>query len=224
MAYADRNSGNSRVVAVVIVALVHVLLGYAFIVGLIPNIAKKVAQDLKTFEVQEETPPPEEEPPPPPPEQPQTVQPPPVVSPPPIVQTNVAPPPIQTTAVAPDRPVITPQAAPAPPAPPAAPPAPRLAQPAVARGDQGSWVTQDDYPPRALREERVGTSAVAWDINTEGRVENCRVTSSSGSPDLDEAACKNITRRARYKPALDNAGNPIRSGASRRVVWRMPDN
>lgn len=224
MAYADRNSGNSRVVAIVIVAIVHVLLGYAFIVGLIPNIAKKVAQDLKTFEVQEETPPPEEEPPPPPPEQPQQVQPPPVVSPPPIVQTNVAPPQIQTTAVAPERPIITPQAAPAPPAPPAAPPAPRLATPAQPRGDQGAWVTQDDYPPRALREERTGTSAVAWDISTEGRVENCRVTSSSGSPDLDDAACKNITRRARYKPALDNAGNPIRSQASRRVVWRMPNN
>lgn len=221
MAYADRKSSNSRVVAIIIVAIVHALLGWAFIVGLIPNIAKKVAQDLKTFEVEDEAPPPEEVPPPPPPEKVE-VQPPPVTMPP-----SVLPPPPSAPVFpsAPPAPVqnFNPPAPPAPPAP-AAPPAPRLATPAQPRGNPGSWVTQDDYPPRALREERVGTSAVAWDITTDGKVENCRVTSSSGSPDLDDAACKNITRRARYKPALDNNGNPIRSQASRRVVWRMPDN
>jgi len=219
MAYADRNSGNSRVVAVIIVALVHALLGWAFIVGLIPNIAKKVAADLKTFEVEEDVPPPEELPPPPPPEQ--KVQPPPVTMPPTQIQ---LPSPQQPTfqPQPPPPPVFNPP--PAPPPPPSAPPAPKLAQAATPKGNPGSWVTQDDYPPRALREERVGTTGVAWDINTEGKVENCRITSSSGSPDLDDAACKNITRRARYKPALDTNGNPIRASASRRVVWRMPDN
>ncbi|MDB5684181.1 MAG: TonB family protein [Sphingomonas bacterium] len=206
-------------VAIGFVALLHAVIGYAFVTGLAYNVVKKAVADLKTFDVEEAPPPPEEKPPPPPPEQ--KVEPPPMVAPPPIVQSPVSvAPPIQTVATPPPAPVITPTAPPAPPP----PPAPKLASPAVERGNPGSWVTNDDYPSRALREEREGTTAVAWDITTDGRVTNCRVTSSSGSPDLDEAACANITRRARYKPAVDNAGNPIASTGSRRVRWVMPQN
>lgn len=216
MSYADQSQGSRRVVAITIVALLHAALGYAFVTGLAYNVVKKVAQDLKTFDVEEEPPPPEEKPPPPPPEQ--KVEPPPMVAPPPIVQApTIVAPPMQTVREAPP-PVITPTAPPAPPP----PPKPKLASPAQARGNPNTWVTTDDYPSRALREEREGVTAVAWDITTDGRVANCRVTSSSGSPDLDQAACTNISRRGRYKPALDEAGNPIASTDSRRVRWQMP--
>lgn len=137
--------------AIIIVALLHALLGYAFVTGLAYNVVKKVAQDLKTFDVAEEAPPPEELPPPPPPEQ--KVEPPPMVAPPPIVQ--VAPtiaPVIQTV---PRAPVITPTAPPAPPP----PPAPKMSAPASPRGNPGNWVTTEDYPSRALREERVASRA-----------------------------------------------------------------
>ena len=86
MAYADQKMSSGRITAIIIVALLHALLGYAFITGLAYNVVKQVAEDLKTFDVEEEPPPPEEEPPPPPPDQP--MEPPPVVSPPPIVRTN----------------------------------------------------------------------------------------------------------------------------------------
>src|SRR5687768_2774094 len=108
MAYADQKMSNGRIAAIVIVALLHALLGYAFITGLAYNVIKKAAEDLKTFDVVEEPPPPEEEPPPPPPDV-QPVQPPPVVSPPPIVRVNTQAPIIQTVRQAPP-PVITPTA------------------------------------------------------------------------------------------------------------------
>lgn len=215
MAYADQKMSGGKIVAIAIVVLIHAVLGYAFVTGLAMNVVKKVASDLKTFDVEEEPPPPEEEPPPPPPEQP--LEPPPVVAPPPIVQTQTIAAPVITT-------VTTPPPVPVPaPPPPPPPPAPVVSKAAGARGNPAQWVTQADYPARALREEREGTSAITWDINAEGRVENCRVTSSSGSPDLDDAACKSITRRGRYQPALDQAGNPMRSSQSRRVVWQIPD-
>ena len=201
--------------AIVIVALLHALLGYAFITGLAYNVVKKVAQDLKTFDVAEEAPPPEELPPPPPPDQ--KVEPPPMVAPPPIVQTQTIAPPMQTVRIAPP-PVITPTAPPAPPP----PPAPRMAAPASPRGNPGSWVTTEDYPSRALREEREGVTGVAFDIGGDGKVANCRVTSSSGSPELDDATCRNFTRRARYKPAQNDAGQAMGSTGSQRVRWQMP--
>lgn len=202
--------------AIVIVALLHALLGYAFITGLAYNVVKKVAQDLKTFDVAEEAPPPEELPPPPPPDQ--KVEPPPMVAPPPIVQTpTMIAPPMQTVRMAPP-PVITPSAPPAPPP----PPAPKMSAPAQPRGNPGNWVTTEDYPSRALREEREGVTAIAFDIGADGKTSNCRVTSSSGSPELDDATCRNFVRRARYKPAQNDAGQPMASTGSQRVRWQMP--
>ncbi|MBU0867988.1 MAG: energy transducer TonB, partial [Alphaproteobacteria bacterium] len=85
MAYADHSQGSSRTVSIIIVALIHAVLGYAFVTGLGMKYVKKAAEQLNVIDVKEEPPPPDEEPPPPPPDQP--VEPPPVVAPPPIVQT-----------------------------------------------------------------------------------------------------------------------------------------
>lgn len=217
MAYADQKQSGSKVTAIVIVALIHAVLGYAFVTGLAFNVVKKVAADLKTFDVEEEPPPPEEEPPPPPPDQP--MEPPPVVAPPPIVQApQIQAPIIQTVQTPPPVFVPTPKAAPPPP-----PAAPTINKSAAAKGNPANWVTDADYPARAMREGKEGVTAVAWDINEQGRVENCRVTSSSGTPELDEAACRALTRRGRYSPALDQSGNPIRSTSSRRIRWQIPE-
>lgn len=218
MSYADQRMSSGRITAIVIVALLHALLGYAFITGLAYNVVKQVAQDLKTFDVTEEPPPPEEEPPPPPPEQP--MEPPPVVSPPPIVRTNVvAPPIVQTVRDAPP-PVITPTAPPAPPAPPPAPPKPKQA--AVGATLRSGSISDEDYPSSALRAEAEGTTVARFTIGTDGRVTSCTVTSSSGNSSLDDTTCKLIQRRFRYKPAQDDAGNPVTETKTQRVVWRLP--
>lgn len=224
MAYADQKAGSGRIIAIIIVAAIHAVLGYAFVTGLAFQYIKQATEKMDVFDVQEEPPPPPDEPPPPPPEQP--TQPPPVVTPPPIVKTNT-PPPVQIQAVNTPPPVYVPVPVAAPPAPPApvappAPPAPVVNKAAGAKGNPADWISTDDYPPSALRAEEEGTTAIAWTINTQGRVENCRVTSSSGSKALDDAACRAITRRGRYSPALDQAGNPIATTSSRRVVWKIP--
>ncbi|WP_448502049.1 energy transducer TonB [Sphingomonas sp.] len=224
MAYADQKASSSRIVAIVIVAAIHAVLGYAFVTGLAYQYVKQVQEKMTTFDVDEPPPPPEEEPPPPPPQQP--TQPPPVVTPPPLVKTNTPPPVVVQSVNTPppvyvDVPIAAPPAPIAPPAPPA-PPAPRINKSAGAKGDPAQWVTTDDYPPSAIRAEEEGTTGISWTINTQGRVENCRVTSSSGSKALDDAACRAITRRGRYSPALDQDGNPIVSTQSRRVTWRLP--
>ena len=218
MAYADKQGLNgSKVASIVIVILIHALLGYAFVTGLAFNVIKKVASDLKTFDVQQEPPPPAEPPPPPPPDQ--KVEPPPVVTPPPIVSAPTIRAPTIVTVPNPP-PVFVPT--PAPPAPPPPPPAPVISKAAGPKGDPSRFVTTDDYPPRALREGAEGTTRITWEINTEGRVESCRTTSSSGNADLDDAACRAMTRKGRFSPALDQSGNPIRSSQSRNVKWVIP--
>ena len=221
MAYADRNTSGSRVVSIVIVSIIVALFAWGFVNGMTFKYIKKVTEKLNTFDVVEPPPPPPDKPPPPPPEQPQ-LQTPPVVSPPPIVRVTAPPPPVVSVAVPPPALVITPRAAAPAPVPVAAPPAPTISKAAGAKGDPSQWVTTDDYPSDALSAEAQGTSKIKWEINTAGRVENCVVVASSGNASLDRAACSNITRRGRYTPAQDTAGNPIRSSSSRNIVWRLP--
>ncbi|MBV9842887.1 MAG: energy transducer TonB [Sphingomonadaceae bacterium] len=215
MAYADQEAGGRKVVSIVIVALLHAALAYAFITGLAFNVIKKAASDLKTFDVQDEPPPPPQKLPPPPPV-PKNLPPPPIVAPPPIVQTQAPAPVIQTVQAPP--PVIHVQAVTAPPP----PPAPSKASGAKPRGSFQELMSSDDYPPAALRNNEQGTVGFKLEVGADGRVTNCTVTSSSGFSDLDETACKLLTRRARFTPAKDASGNPMTDTFASRFTWQVP--
>ncbi len=221
MAYADEQMSGNRVIAIIIVALIHIALGYALITGLAYEAATKVIERVTTIDI-EEPPPPEPEDEPPPPPEPDTAPPPPVAPPPPI---NIAPapPPIRTqTTIPPPAPPVLRVPPPAPPAPPPPPPAPSKARGASPKGQSG-WARriQDNYPRRAEREGIEGNVGVVVTIGTDGRVASCRVSSSSGSSDLDSAACDGMTRYARFNPALDTAGNPIQDSYSTQIVYRL---
>jgi len=222
MSYAQRKeiSGN-RTVAIIIVALIHALLGYAIVTGLAYNVIKQAAEDLKTFDVEEEPPPPPEEPPPPPEDMPDL--PPPPTQPPPIVRTNIAPPPIQVQeAIAPPiprPPVITPPAPPRPPPPP--PPAAKVTKAQSARGNLQNLFSGSDYPQDALNNDEQGTVTVSLSIGTDGRVSGCNVTSSSGSRSLDNATCRVLRSRARFTPARLSNGQPTTDTYTQRIVWRL---
>ncbi|MBN8847544.1 MULTISPECIES: energy transducer TonB [unclassified Sphingomonas] len=216
MAYADQKMSGSKVVAIVIVAAIHLALGYAFVTGLAYQYVKKVSEKLNTFDVEEPPPPPPDEPPPPPPDVPMT--PPPVVTPPPIVSApTVAPPVISVPVPPPPRPVEAPPPPPPPPAP------PRISQAAVAKGNPGQYFNSDNYPPSALRAGEQGRVVASLTIGTDGRVADCEVTSSSGSAALDQATCRIAKSRVRYTPAKDENGQPIASRATLPVKWVIPE-
>lgn len=217
MAYADQQEmSSSKIVSIALVIIIHALFGYALVTGLAYDAVKKVATELDMIDIAEEEPPEPEEPPPPPPDQP--IEPPPVVTPPPIVTPPAAPRPvIQQVQIAPPAP---PPPVAAPPAPPPPPP-PQRANPEP-RGNPGRWANANDYPSRALREEREGTTRFRLTVGANGRVSNCEVTGSSGHSDLDAAACKNLTRRARFRPSLDANGNPTTGTYSNAVRWEIP--
>lgn len=214
MAYVDKQPmSRGKATAIGGVVALHVGLLLVLIKALDYNAAMEVFEDLKTFDIKEEKKV-EEEPPPPP--EPKDIPPPPP-------QINLPPPPqVQQVILPPAPPPAAAPPPPPPPPPPIEPPKPMQAQAAKAKGNPGTWVTTEDYPSGALREEREGVTSIAWDVTVDGKVANCRVTASSGHSDLDDAACKYVTRRGRYSPALDQNGNPIQSTDKRRVRWQIP--
>ncbi|WOE74854.1 energy transducer TonB [Alterisphingorhabdus coralli] len=224
MAYVDQDMTGNRIVSAIIVALTMVALTYALIKGFEVVTGKKILDTTEVIDIEEEVPEPEEEEPPPEPEK--QAEPPPIVTPPPPIQLPAPPPPIQTQQEIPDSFVPTEQAAPVPDPGPAAPPPP---PPPVSkrpnpepRNNRGSWANTNDYPSRALREGREGTTRVRLTVGANGRVSDCAVTGSSGHSDLDAATCKNVKRRARFRPALDPQDNPITGTYPFAVRWQIP--
>src|SRR5690606_8765500 len=199
MAYGDQQMSGNKIVAIILVALIHVALGYALIAGLAYSAVKKAIERVTTVDIEE--PEPEEEPPPPPP--PDEAVPPPPVAPPPPINVSLAPPQIQTVDRQPARrPVFGQPSGPPAPAPP--PPPPSQARGATPDGLAGwSRRIQENYPTRAVRDEIEGRVGVRVTIGPNGRVSACSVTSSSGSSILDDAACSGMERYARFNPALD---------------------
>jgi|KBSSwiStaDraftv2_1062776.scaffolds.fasta_scaffold00484_9 protein TonB len=212
MAYADHSQSSSRTISIVIVALLHAVLGYAFVSGLGIKYVKKAAEQLNVIDVADEPPPPEEPPPPPPPDQP--VPPPPVYIPPPKVQFQAPAAPVMPVTVELPRP-------PAPP-PPAPPPPPAQPTPGRPKTQPSTWASTDDYPARALREERAGTTGFTVSYGPDGKPTGCQVTASSGSEDLDAQTCKSVMRNARFVPGVDSAGNKAAGSYSNRIRWVIP--
>lgn len=93
---------------------------------------------------------------------------------------------------------------------------------AIPQGNPGEWVTTDDYPASALRNERTGTTAFRLTISPAGAVADCVVTESSGTPELDETTCAVIRERARFTPARDARGRAVQGVFSSRVRWMIP--
>lgn len=215
MAYADQQqmSGN-KIVALIIVALIHVALGYALVTGLAYEGVKNVIKKVTTVDIKEPEKP--KEPPPPPPK---VIAAPPPVAPPVKIDVSVAPPPIETVTVAPPPPPPVYVAPAAPPAPPPPRFTPKQPQP---KGSPANWATSNDYPSRALREEREGVTGFRVSVGTDGKVTDCQIINSSGSPDLDQATCDNVRRRARFQPATDGEGNPTTGSYSNRIRWVIP--
>lgn len=217
MSYLQEQGLSKRTwYAIVAVAVLHILLGYALISGLAIKAVKVITGPLETVNIEEQAPPPEETPPPPP----KLEDIPPYVPPPDVqIETSAPPPPTITTQAA----VPQPQPTVAPPAPPAPPPAPPAIAPTAPQPVMRTFaVSEDDYPDASRRAGEEGITGVRVTVGVDGRVSACSVTRSSGFSRLDERACQIAERRWRFKPATQN-GQPVEATINRNYRWQLQE-
>jgi protein TonB len=143
------------------------------------------------------------------------------VAPPPPITFNAPAPQIQTVTTPPP-PTPAPPPAVAVPAPPAPPPPRFQPKGAVPKGRPGDWASDNDYPTRALQLGQEGITGFHLTLGTDGKVTNCDITKSSGSPELDKTTCDLMRRRARFTPAMDGDGNPTTGNYTSSVRWQIP--
>lgn len=234
---------RQRVLVASLVAALHGAMGYALIGGFGVTVVQAVSDNLKIFDIREETlppPPPAAEPPPREAETP--VEPASAAAPENLRQTPVpvvVPPPVLPVIVPP--PVI---AAPVPAQGPAADAgASDNPGPGTGSGGEGAGtgsgqagdgtgsgvavhserikgrIKPSDYPDAAYEAHAGGTVFVRLVIGTDGRASRCDIDESSGRADLDSATCRIILERYRYRPARDAAGNPVQEVVHMAQVW-----
>ena len=90
-------------------------------------------------------------------------------------------------------------------------------------GTPAQWLSgslqNSDYPRAALNDRLQGRVSVRFTVLTDGRIANCRITASSGSPMLDATTCRLLTRRLRFRPARNSAGVPIETELGSDYTW-----
>jgi TonB family protein len=82
-------------------------------------------------------------------------------------------------------------------------------------------ISYEDYPSQAVREEDTGTAAVLLLVDETGKVADCLLKKTSGNASLDAMTCIAFIKRARFKPALDAAGKPMKTTFYQSVSWRI---
>lgn len=227
MSYANATvSPAARIRAATGVIAIHALVGVGVIAGLsITGVITEEDDGLIAYFTPEEVPPP----------------PPPVATPEPVEQTIAPPvapePPItfdrnSPTEVEPVRPDISRDIVLVPPprtleipGPVVTPTVTPAIEPVGARPRNGplGWISTDDYARSDLVREREGTADYRLVIGSDGRVDACEITRSSGHSTLDRNTCRLIERRARFDPATDNRGETVVGTYSGSVTWQIPD-
>jgi TonB family protein len=88
------------------------------------------------------------------------------------------------------------------------------------QGDVRSIFAASDYPSEALTRRQQGKVQFLLLIDEKGEVAGCHVLKPSGVPLLDAQGCAIIRKRAKFKPARDSHGNPVRdSYVTPEVSW-----
>jgi protein TonB len=80
-----------------------------------------------------------------------------------------------------------------------------------------------DYPRGAGEAGLGGRVSVIYTVEPDGRATNCRITDSSGSPELDGTTCRLIEQRFRFRPSRDASGRPVRSRIVQDHYWETRD-
>lgn len=85
-----------------------------------------------------------------------------------------------------------------------------------------TWVVSDDYPYKELSQGRSGIVQFRLDVDAAGKVERCNILSSTKSDYFQSATCTGLTKRARFRPAINADGKPVKSFYVNAVRWLSP--
>lgn len=94
-----------------------------------------------------------------------------------------------------------------------------LTRPPTPKNNPGSWVNDNDYPRDSLAAGNSGIVQFRLQVDESGKISSCRILQSFKPADFDKLSCDLIGRRARFDPALDAAGKPVKWFYVNSIRW-----
>ena len=201
---------GKRGVALIVVILIHVIVGYGFYSGLASRLVQTIIPPVEIAQIDK---PKDVDKPPPPPPKLEEIKP--YVPPPEFVDIQQQAEP--TNAIA----TVTSVQQPAPQAPVAAPapPAPKASTNIKMDPKHPLKIGEDYYPDASKRANEEGRCTVQVTVAADGRITNETIQTSSGFPRLDEACLKGVHGQ-RVIPATED-GKPVEKTVSIPIVWKL---
>ncbi|MXO60621.1 hypothetical protein GRI89_13840 [Altererythrobacter salegens] len=83
-----------------------------------------------------------------------------------------------------------------------------------------TWISPNTYPDEQRRNREGAILDFRIIVNTEGRAENCVIQNSVGDDVFIASACRELMLNARFSPALDASGQPVRALWFKRVRYQ----
>lgn len=94
-----------------------------------------------------------------------------------------------------------------------------LTRPAAPVESPGKWLRSSDYPTGALVNGENGLVRFRLDVEPDGAVSKCRILYRTNPDSFADLSCKLLQQRARFTPALDAAGKPVKSSYMSQIRW-----
>lgn len=99
-----------------------------------------------------------------------------------------------------------------------------IATPPEPKAALATLFTWEDYPDDAMFGRMEGSAQVVLLIDEKGAPRSCQVVQSTGAPVFEAMGCQVLMQRAKFSPALDDKGQPIRSSyTSPPIRWQFED-
>jgi protein TonB len=201
---------GKRGLALLVVILLHVVVGWAFYTGLANRLAQNIIPPVEIAQIDK---PKDVDKPPPPPPKLEEIKP--YVPPPEFV--DIQAPQEQTNAIA----VVTQTQAPVA-APVTAAPPPKAGTNIKMDPKHPLKIGEEYYPDASKRANEEGRCIVTVTVSADGRITNESIQTSSGFPRLDEACLKGVHGQ-RMLPATED-GKPIEKTVALPIVWKLLTN
>lgn len=97
----------------------------------------------------------------------------------------------------------------------------RIATPPEPIMPLNSLFSSNDYPRDAIQQNQSGTVVVQLLIDESGAVKDCTLAQTSGITLLDSRSCGIIVKGAKFKPATDIQGRPVKSSTTQHISWLL---
>jgi periplasmic protein TonB len=199
---------GGRGLALLIVILLHIIVGYAFYSGLASRLAQTIIPPVEIAQIDK---PKDVDKPPPPPPKLEEIKP--YVPPPEFV--DIQAPQVETNAIA----VVTQQVQAPAAVVQAAQPPPRPGTSIKQDPRHPLKIGEEYYPDASKRANEEGRCIVLVTVAPDGRISNETIQTSSGFSRLDEA-CLKAVHGQRMLPATED-GKPVEKTSALPIVWKL---